>query len=313
MNLDVLRKKVSDATKGKFSLDYNELEMLLPRIREEDSIFCVVKVKLDSTNGHVVALADRIYFVHKFLYNREPLEIFYKKIKNIQKEASSIEIWLEEKTVYFNEISEKGVTLLYHFLTDRMNNISTHNSPYLTKNGPPPMVRQEPKKNNTVAITLGCLGIISFVGLFVLVGLFFIGVFIGEDEEYQDYNDEQVFLELEEDEFFDHDIEDFYDMDESDFLWITVDETELPVMGAELVEDEYGSTYVTGRIRNDSEYTLDYLTIDINVLDEEGTIVASTLDIVEGIKPGQMWLFKAYYFDVEGHSFDIIRVQGDVY
>nr|WP_246596237.1 FxLYD domain-containing protein [Bacillus alkalicola] len=84
-------------------------------------------------------------------------------------------------------------------------------------------------------------------------------------------------------------------------------------MGAELVEDEYGSTYVTGRIRNDSEYTLDYLTIDINVLDEEGTIVASTLDIVEGIKPGQMWLFKAYYFDVEGHSFDIIRVQGDVY
>lgn len=62
---------------------------------------------------------------------------------------------------------------------------------------------------------------------------------------------------------------------------------------------EFGIRYVVGVIKNNSNKKYSYVQVEINLYDESGAQVGSTLDNLNNLEPGGTWKFKAIVIEDE--------------
>ena len=73
---------------------------------------------------------------------------------------------------------------------------------------------------------------------------------------------------------------------------------------------EYGSQSVTGVVRNNSNQTLSYVQVEINLYDGQGTQLGSTLANTNNLEPGGRWKFEAQVIDDGVQRYKIVDVVG---
>lgn len=61
----------------------------------------------------------------------------------------------------------------------------------------------------------------------------------------------------------------------------------------QLLRSQYGVRYVVGRIKNDTDRTLGFVAVKINLYDSAGVQVGNTSDFASNLEPGAVWEFKA--------------------
>lgn len=74
--------------------------------------------------------------------------------------------------------------------------------------------------------------------------------------------------------------------------------------------DEFGIRYVVGSVRNNTNHTYAYVQIGINLYDDSGAQVGSTMDNTNNLEPGGIWKFEAMIWDDEATHYKIIDVSG---
>lgn len=75
------------------------------------------------------------------------------------------------------------------------------------------------------------------------------------------------------------------------------DESLFEVLELSDSKNEYGNLFIVGKIKNNSGKKVNYLRIEINLYDKEGTQVGKTLDTVSNLEAGDVWSFKAIVID----------------
>jgi len=55
--------------------------------------------------------------------------------------------------------------------------------------------------------------------------------------------------------------------------------------------------HITGMVKNNTDHTYSYVQVEINLYDDEGNQVGSTLANTNNLEPGSTWKFDAYAFD----------------
>ena len=60
---------------------------------------------------------------------------------------------------------------------------------------------------------------------------------------------------------------------------------------------EYGTRYLVGTVKNQSDRTFGYVQISFVLLDANDVQVGSTMDLTNDLTPGRTWKFKAIVFD----------------
>lgn len=73
---------------------------------------------------------------------------------------------------------------------------------------------------------------------------------------------------------------------------------------------EYGTRYVTGTIKNNTNKTYSYVQVQINLYDKDGAQVGSTMDNTTNLEPGGVWKFKALILDDDATKYKIVEVTG---
>jgi hypothetical protein len=73
---------------------------------------------------------------------------------------------------------------------------------------------------------------------------------------------------------------------------------------------EYGSASVTGIVRNNSNQTLSYVQVEINLYDGQGTQLGSTLANTNNLEPGGRWKFEAQVIEDGVRQYKIVDVVG---
>jgi hypothetical protein len=67
----------------------------------------------------------------------------------------------------------------------------------------------------------------------------------------------------------------------------------LEIESAEWVPGEFGTSYISGIVRNNSDHRYSYVQINVPLYDAEGNQVGSALDNINDLNPGGTWKFKA--------------------
>lgn len=87
-----------------------------------------------------------------------------------------------------------------------------------------------------------------------------------------------------------------------------------PVPDLELLDtDSYSDgylSYVTGHIRNNTDRAYSYVQVSINLYDDEGNQVGSTLDNINNLAPGDTWYFEALILDDSATQFSVVDITG---
>lgn len=68
--------------------------------------------------------------------------------------------------------------------------------------------------------------------------------------------------------------------------------------------------YVAGTVKNNTSRTYGYVQVEINLYDESGAQVGSTLDNTNNLEPGGTWKFRAPVFENGVKSYKIKNVTG---
>ena len=66
-----------------------------------------------------------------------------------------------------------------------------------------------------------------------------------------------------------------------------------------MIEEEFGLTYITGAVTNQTDHETSYVQIVFNCLDAEGNVIGTAMDNINYIKAGKTWKFKALIFDCD--------------
>lgn len=85
---------------------------------------------------------------------------------------------------------------------------------------------------------------------------------------------------------------------------------DLELVSYENKTEQYGSRYVVGIVKNNTESTYGYVQIDISMFDKDGNLLGSTLDNVNDLGPGGTWKFKALIYDDDCTNYKITDVSG---
>lgn len=83
----------------------------------------------------------------------------------------------------------------------------------------------------------------------------------------------------------------------------------------ELIEDhvesgDFGTKYVVGQIKNNADKTYSYVQVTINLYDDSGAQIGSTLDNLNNFEPGGVWKFKAMIFEDDATTYKIKEITG---
>jgi len=67
----------------------------------------------------------------------------------------------------------------------------------------------------------------------------------------------------------------------------------LEIESADWVRGDYGTRYISGIVRNNSDHSYGYVQITVPLYDADGNQVGSALDNINDLNPGGTWKFKA--------------------
>ena len=63
--------------------------------------------------------------------------------------------------------------------------------------------------------------------------------------------------------------------------------------------DEYGTIYIEGEIKNNSDKTYSYAQVTFNLYDEDGAQLGSAMDNINNLEPNGTWKYKAMAYSTE--------------
>lgn len=73
---------------------------------------------------------------------------------------------------------------------------------------------------------------------------------------------------------------------------------------------EFGSRFVVGTLKNNTNKRYSYVQVEINLYDKEGNLVGSTLDNVNNLDPHGTWKFKAVVMEEDAVEAKLKGVTG---
>ncbi|MBP1928772.1 hypothetical protein J2741_001319 [Methanolinea mesophila] len=68
--------------------------------------------------------------------------------------------------------------------------------------------------------------------------------------------------------------------------------------------DSSGRLYLTGRIKNDSEYTVEYIEVTFNLFNANGALIGNAVASAYFLPAGKTWVFRTNSFDASGYQFN---------
>jgi hypothetical protein len=76
------------------------------------------------------------------------------------------------------------------------------------------------------------------------------------------------------------------------------------------VESDQFMRYIVGTVKNNSKKQYSYVQVEINLYDESGNQIGSTLDNINNLEPGATWRFKAIVIEEDAAKYKIKDVTG---
>ncbi len=76
------------------------------------------------------------------------------------------------------------------------------------------------------------------------------------------------------------------------------------------MKDEFGTRYVVGTVKNNTDKEYSYVQVEINLYDDSGAQVGSTLDNTNNLEPGGTWKFKAVIMEDNATKYRIKDISG---
>jgi hypothetical protein len=86
------------------------------------------------------------------------------------------------------------------------------------------------------------------------------------------------------------------------------DDLELIKHGSE--RGEFGNLYITGTIKNNTNKQYKYVQVEVNLYDDDGAQIGSTLANTNNLEPRGMWKFKAVAMEDNAASYRIKDITG---
>ena len=68
--------------------------------------------------------------------------------------------------------------------------------------------------------------------------------------------------------------------------------------------DSSGRLYLTGRIKNDSQYTAKYIEATFNLYSADGSLIGNAVASAYFLPAGKTWLYRTNSFDASGYQFN---------
>jgi hypothetical protein len=68
--------------------------------------------------------------------------------------------------------------------------------------------------------------------------------------------------------------------------------------------DSSGKLYLTGRIKNDSEFTAEYIEATFNIYNANGALIGNAVASAYFLPPGKTWVFRTNSFDATSYQFN---------
>lgn len=84
----------------------------------------------------------------------------------------------------------------------------------------------------------------------------------------------------------------------------------LEVLEHKIAPDEFGGKDIVGTIRNNTNKNYSYAQVDINLYDNNGTLLDSTMANINNLEPHGLWKFKAPIIEDNVASYKIKEVSG---
>jgi len=90
----------------------------------------------------------------------------------------------------------------------------------------------------------------------------------------------------------------------------TISKENLELIESHIETGAYGVRYVVGQVRNNADRTYSYVQVTINLYDNSGAQVGSTLANVNNLEPGGLWKFKAVLIEDTATNYKIKEITG---
>jgi|LDZS01.1.fsa_nt_gi hypothetical protein len=85
---------------------------------------------------------------------------------------------------------------------------------------------------------------------------------------------------------------------------------ELEVVETNIEKDQFGNRYVVGTVKNNTDKEYSYVQVEINLYDDAGTQVGSTMTNANNLEPGGTWKFKAPILEENATKYKVKDVTG---
>lgn len=86
--------------------------------------------------------------------------------------------------------------------------------------------------------------------------------------------------------------------------------TDLQLLDYGVMRGEYGSIYIIGRVRNNSNRTFSYAQISFRLFDKNGNHIGTAMDNITNLEPKSIWKFKALILNEEATKFQFAELTG---
>ncbi len=78
----------------------------------------------------------------------------------------------------------------------------------------------------------------------------------------------------------------------------------------EIESRTFGTRYIVGTVKNNSNHEYSYLQIEFNLYDSNGVLVGNALDSIDNLKPNEIWRFEALIFEDEATRVEVEDITG---
>ena len=86
--------------------------------------------------------------------------------------------------------------------------------------------------------------------------------------------------------------------------------SDLQLIDSNVQSGDFGTKYIVGTIKNNGKRTYSYVQVTINLYDDDGAQVGSTLDNINNLEAGGTWRFKAMVFEPDATNYKIKEITG---
>lgn len=86
--------------------------------------------------------------------------------------------------------------------------------------------------------------------------------------------------------------------------------SDLQLVESHVENGDYGMKYIVGSVKNNGGKTYKYVQVTINLYDNSGAQVGSTLANVNNLEPNGTWKFKAMWLEKDATNYKIKEITG---